>query len=246
MSRNKSQGSGETIKTIVYAILIALCVRTAAYEPFNIPSGSMIPTLLEGDYLFVSKLSYGYSRYSLPYPLNRIPFADRIFFEEPERGDVAVFRLPTNDTIDYIKRIVGLPGDRIQVVRGLLHVNGKPVSRERIEDFVVVDDAGNRRRIAQFKEVLPNGVEHNILEMGDFGPYDNTPVYVVPEGHYFAMGDNRDSSRDSRFLDEVGFVPRKNLVGRAEFIFFSINGSGWEFWNWPETVRLKRLFSAIN
>lgn len=243
MIRSKSRGQHELLKTVVYAVLIALAVRTVGFEPFNIPSGSMIPTLLVGDYLFVSKFSYGYSRYSLPYgpPL----IEDRILFDEPERGDVAVFKLPTNNKTDYIKRIVGLPGDRIQMIGGILNINGEPVKRERVDDYVVKDQTGNVARFPRFVETLPNGRRHHILEMSDHGPFDDTPVYVVPEGHYFAMGDNRDRSRDSRFLDEVGFVPRKNLVGRAEFLFFSIDGDFWEFWKWPWSVRLERLFRGI-
>ena len=205
MERKKSSGLRETFTTVVYAVLIAVVVRTAAYEPFNIPSGSMKPTLLVGDYLFVSKFSYGYSRYSLPFSLPLIP--GRIFFTEPdvERGDVAVFKLPTDNKTDYIKRIVGLPGDRIQVVNGILHINGQAVKREPVDDFIDRDGRGNVQRTPRFMETLPNGRSHAILEAnGDLGPSDNTEVYTVPEGRYFAMGDNRDNSLDSRF---IGFVP---------------------------------------
>ena len=148
----------ETIKTVVFAVLIALVVRAFAYEPFNIPSGSMIPTLLVGDYLFVAKFSYGYSRFSFPWGV--VPLSDRVWFSEPERGDVAVFRLPRDTSVDYIKRLVGLPGDRIQVVDGILYINGEAVPRERIEDYVAPDHAGNSRRIAQYVETLPNGVRN--------------------------------------------------------------------------------------
>lgn len=237
----------ETVRTVFYAVLFAVVVRTFLYEPFNIPSGSMIPTLLVGDYLFVSKYSYGYSRHSLPFspPI----FNGRVFESQPERGDVAVFKLPSDNETDYIKRIIGLPGDRIQIVAGILHINGEPVKRRRVADFR--GDGPGRRSAIQYVEILPNGVEHRIIEtQGDFGQLDKTDVYKVPEGHYFAMGDNRDSSLDSRVVtgqSRVGFVPAENLVGRAEFIFFSTNGAAriWEIWKWPITIRYGRLFDGI-
>ncbi|MBL6931860.1 MAG: signal peptidase I [Rhodospirillales bacterium] len=234
----------ETIITVVYAGLIALGIRSFAYEPFSIPSGSMIPTLLVGDYLFVSKLSYGYSSFSLPLGLPLIP--DRILFTEPERGDVAVFRLPTNTDKDYIKRLVGLPGDKIQVVKGILHINGKAVKREKVDDYLIDNGFGSVRRVTRYLETLPNGRKHFINEeQGDDGPSDNTPIYSVPEGHYFAMGDNRDNSSDSRFMDRVGYIPRKNLIGRAEVKFFSVDGAGWKFWQWPSSARFERFFDGI-
>lgn len=235
-------GFGETLRTILYALLIAVVVRTFLYEPFNIPSGSMIPTLLEGDYLFVSKLSYGYSRYSFPFSAG--PFDGRVMGDQPERGDVAVFRKPTDTDIDFIKRIVGLPGDRIQVVRGVLHINGEPVTRRRVEDF----ELSSGRRVPQYVETLPNGAQHRILEeRGDNGALDNTPVYTVPAGHYFAMGDNRDNSRDSRVLGVVGYVPFENLIGRAEILFWSIEEDVvlWFPWTWPSGIRFDRLFDAV-
>ena len=248
MARGKSGGIGETFKTVVYAMLIAGLVRTIAFEPFNIPSGSMIPTLLIGDYLFVSKYAYGYSRYSVPFGIG--PSGGRLLERVPERGDVVVFKKPKENQVDYIKRLIGLPGDHIQMIGGILHINGQPVGRERIEDFVVDrgDRDGNAVRAPQYIETLPNGVRHRIVEYyGDNGPADNTPEYVVPPEHYFMMGDNRDNSQDSRYLDAVGYVPAENLVGRAEVIFFSTNGSAalWEVWRWPWAVRYDRLLERI-
>ncbi|MBI4183797.1 MAG: signal peptidase I [Proteobacteria bacterium] len=246
MHKKNSGGIFDTVKTVVYAILIALVIRTLAYEPFNIPSGSMIPTLLVGDYLFVSKFSYGYSRHSLPFSLPLIP--GRVLYTPPERGDVVVFKLPRDNKTDYIKRVVGLPGDHIQVRGGILHINGEPVKRERIRDYVVREGGGNAAVIPQFIETLPAGHRHRILEMTDEGSLDNTPVYVVPPGHIFAMGDNRDNSLDSRVLSSVGFVPIENLVGRAEILFFSTDGSAswWEVWKWPFATRYTRLFQRID
>ncbi|WP_246149157.1 signal peptidase I [Skermanella pratensis] len=246
MQKNKSGGIGETIKTVVYAVVIAFGVRTFAYEPFNIPSGSMIPTLLVGDYLFVSKFSYGYSKYTVAFgaPL----FDGRLFYTKPERGDVAVFKLPRDNRTDYIKRIVGLPGDRIQVINGVLHINGEAVKRDRVEDFVTTDQFGRQIRVAQYVETLPNGRQHRIIEESDNASLDNTQVYVVPEDHFFAMGDNRDNSLDSRVGAMVGFIPVENLVGRAEFLFFSIDDGArfWEFWKWPWAVRFGRVFDGVN
>ena len=245
MKQSKTSEMVDMLRTVIYAVLIALFVRTFGYEPFNIPSGSMIPTLLVGDYLFVSKMSYGYSKHSLPFALPLID--DRILFTEPERGDVFVFKLPKDNKTDYIKRIIGLPGDRVQVIRGIVHINDIPVERTKIEDFITKGFTSNTfNRSPQFEETLPNGVKHPILEISDNQMFDNTPVYTVPEGHYFAMGDNRDRSRDSRFLGDVGYIPRENLIGRAEFIFFSIDGSVWEFWKWPDTLRLSRFYQSID
>ena len=242
MKKKQSGGWGETARTLVYAVLIALGVRTVAYEPFNIPSGSMIPTLLIGDYLFVSKFSYGYSRFSLP--LKPPLFDGRIFGSGPERGDVAVFRKPPQDRDTFIKRIVGLPGDTIQVRNGILHINGEPVQRERIDDYVPADGA-NRRPTAQYLETLPNGVMHRIIEAaGDNGRFDNTRVFEIPDGHYFAMGDNRDSSADSR---EGWVVPEENFIGPAKFLFFSVNGRArlLEIWRWPIGIRYSRIFDGV-
>ncbi len=243
MTRKKAGSLWETVKTVVYAVLIAIVIRTVAYEPFNIPSGSMIPTLLIGDYLFVSKWSYGYSRYSLPLGLPL--FSGRILFTSPKRGDVAVFKLPRDPKVDYIKRVIGLPGDHIQVIHGVLNINGQPVKLTRAADYMD-DEGGSEMRTPEYIETLPGGVSHPILKLTDEGPLNNTGVYVVPPGDYFMMGDNRDNSLDSR-TTQVGYVPAENLVGRAEFLFFSTDGTAalWQVWKWPYAVRYSRLFTAI-
>jgi signal peptidase I len=244
MRRNKSGGTGESLKVILYAILIALVVRTFAFEPFNIPSGSMIPTLLVGDYLFVSKYAYGYSRFSLPLGLPL--FSGRIFARQPERGDVAVFKLPRDNKTDYIKRIIGLPGDRIQVKDGILYINDEAVPRNQIENYVPEDAPPDAPGIPQYIETLPNGRSYHVLDQMPNGSLDNTGVYTVPEDSYFCMGDNRDNSLDSRVLTQVGYVPAENLVGRAEFLFFSLRGaSGWEIWKWPFAIRYHRLLHPL-
>lgn len=240
-------GMMETVRTVIYAVLIALGIRTFAFEPFNIPSESMLPNLLVGDYLFVSKFAYGYSRYSLPFSL---PLWDgRILASPPDRGDVAVFKLPRDNSTDYIKRIIGLPGDTVQLVRGQLILNGEPVPRRQIEDFVYRDPGGNIRRIPQYVETLPSGVSYRVLDAYPNSMSDNTEVFTVPPGHFFAMGDNRDNSVDSRYPTErgVGFVPFENLVGQAELIFFSVDGSGSIFkpWTWPSAIRWNRLFDSV-
>ena len=240
----KSSGIGETLRTMLYAVLIAFAVRTLAYEPFNIPSGSMMPTLLEGDYLFVSKFSYGYSRYTVAFGLPL--FDGRLLGASPDRGDVVVFKLPVDPSTDYIKRVIGLPGDRIQVRQGQLYINDELVERRRIEDFVVEDRIGRDVRIPQYVETLPGGREHRILELSDTAPLDNTAEYEVPERHYFVMGDNRDSSQDSRVMSSVGFIPEENLVGRAEFLWFSLeDGAFWQIWRWPTELRIDRMFTGI-
>jgi len=245
--KNKDKGGIlDTIKTVAYAVLIAMVVRTLGFEPFNIPSGSMIPNLLIGDYLFVSKFSYGYSKHSLMFSLPIIP--GRVLYSKPERGDVAVFKLPSDNSTDYIKRIIGLPGERVQMKDGRLFIDGKIIKRERIKDFKEIGPSGNIRKIAQYNEILPNGKSHKILEeWGDKGPLDNTLVFHVPSEHYFVMGDNRDNSQDSRVRPEVGFIPKNNFVGRAEILFFSTNGKArfWEIWNWPIAIRFGRFFQDI-
>ncbi|KZB72835.1 MULTISPECIES: signal peptidase I [Thalassospira] len=242
--KKKTGGLLDTLKTVFWAIVIALMVRTFAFEPFNIPSGSMIPSLLVGDYLFVSKFSYGYSKHSMPFSLPIIP--GRVFESEPERGDVVVFKLPSDTSQDYIKRVIGLPGDTIQVKEGRLYINNKIIERERIEDYILTDGGGRSAAVPQYIETLPNGRVHRILEMfGDQGPSDNTEAFTVPDGHFFMMGDNRDNSADSRaFPSRFRFVPIENLVGRAEFLFYSKDSSQ------PVydlgSIRFDRLFQGVN
>ncbi len=245
MAKRKSDGIVETIKTVVYAMLIAIIIRTVAFEPFNIPSGSMIPTLLVGDYLFVSKYSYGYSRYSLP--MSPPLFTGRIFGSVPARGDVAVFKLPRDTSIDYIKRIIGLPGDRIQMKGGQLFINGQQVERTPDGEYVA-DGDGPRMLLKRYIETLPGGKQHPILKASDDQALDNTQEYHVPEGYVFAMGDNRDNSQDSRVLNAVGYIPLENLVGRAEFLFFSVDATApwWEVWEWPFEIRWSRLFTTVS
>ena len=243
MSKRKPEGKFEFIKTIVIAGALALGFRSLLFEPFNIPSGSMIPTLLVGDYLFVSKYSYGYSRYSFPFGM--APFDGRVFETPPERGDVAVFRQPQNESVAFIKRIVGLPGDQIQVTDGVLRINDVAVNRVR-KGFATASDGYNVIRFAVYQETLPNGKSYLIQERSDDDVLDNTNVFLVPEGHYFMMGDNRDNSRDSR-TTSVGMVPAENLIGRAERLFFSHNSSAhlWEIWKWPFAIRYGRLGDGI-
>ncbi len=247
VAKSKSVGLLENVKTIIYAGLIAVGIRTIAFEPFNIPSGSMIPTLLVGDYLFVSKYSYGYSRFSMPFAPDL--WNGRIFGRLPQRGDVVVFKFPHDTSVDYIKRIIGLPGDRIQVRGGQLYINGTLAPRALVGEYVEQDE-GRRTLATEYTETLPNGRQHPILKEVDSGYMNNTPEFKVPEGHVFAMGDNRDNSSDSRVMDSsgVGFVPLENLVGRAEFIFFSIDARApfWEIWEWPFEIRWSRLLHGIS
>ncbi len=232
------------LKTAFFAVLLAMIIRSLLFEPFNIPSGSMKPTLLVGDYLFVYKPAYGFSRYSFPFGL--APIEGRVSAKEPERGDVVVFKLPKNTGIDYIKRIVAFPGETVQVRSGRLYINDKLVPRAPV-GMRRVEDNGVTRSMMEYTETLPGGFQHSIYEESDQMPLDNTRKYVVPENHYFVMGDNRDNSQDSRVQELVGFVPFENIVGRADLIFFSVNGEAglFEVWKWPWAIRYDRLLSGI-
>jgi len=236
----------EFAKTAVIAVLLALLIRTFLYEPFNIPSGSMLPTLLVGDYLFVSKPAYGYSKSSFPFGVAN--FDGRIMGKDPKRGDVAVFKLPSNPSVDYIKRIVGMPGETVQVMRGRLYINGELVEREPV-GLVQSDENTDltTHQLMEYIETLPGGIMHRIYERGDNEDLDNTKEFKVPEGHYFMMGDNRDNSMDSRVGALVGFVPADNIVGRAEILFFSVEEEV-ELFNpltWFGNMRLHRIFDKI-
>ncbi|MET3560199.1 signal peptidase I [Bartonella japonica] len=244
--RKKEEKGGilEFIFVLIQALFLAALIRTLLFQPFSIPSGSMRPTLLVGDYLFVSKYSYGYSHFSMPFspPL----FSGRIWATQPRRGDVVVFRLPSNPDIDYIKRVVGLPGDRIQVRQSVLYINDEAVSRRfmgKIDNFDITE---TNYPVDVYRETMPNGVSYDTLDLAFIPQVDDTKVFEVPDGHYFVMGDNRDNSDDSRL--DVGYVPEENLIGQARIIFFSIrNGSSaWQIWRWPFDVRWSRLFSLIN
>src|ERR1700730_18606960 len=209
-----STGLGWVASLAVF-LLLASVIRALAFQPFDAPSASMAPTLRVGDYFFVSKWPYGYSRYTF---YNLIPFSGRIFAAEPERGDVVVFKLPRDNSTDYIKRVIGLPGDEITVRGGVLFINGKQVPRRHINDFVARQDAGPTRPIPAYEETLPNGVKYTILQAGTNGSLNNVGPYKVPPGKYFMMGDNRDNSTDSR-VSGVGYVPFENLIGRAALLY---------------------------
>jgi len=255
MARNSSgetsEGFGEIVKTVVYALLIALIFRVFLFQPFSIPSSSMKPTLLIGDYLFVSKYAYGYSKNSIPFspPL----FDGRIWFTPPKRGDVIVFKNKKDDDKDYIKRLIGIPGDKVQVQAGVVFINGTAVKMEAVDPFIEPVDLRSRQKCAieqkrdgvvvcvkeQFVEILPNNVTHMTLNENNNQRGDNTREFNVPDGQYFFMGDNRDNSHDSRFQ---GFIPEEDLIGRAEIIFLSSEGSPFFPWEW----RFGRLFNSIN
>lgn len=235
----------ETFVVIVQALLIALVFRTFLYQPFSIPTASMQPSMMIGDYFLASKFTWGYGRYSFPFG-QFIPLNGRILGREPNRGDIAVFwNAPSRE--EYVKRVIGMPGDTIQMINGILNINGKPVKREEIGPGTDTDSRGVTVPVTLYKETLPNGVSHTIQEITDNGPLDNTGVYTVPAGHYFMMGDNRDRSQDSRVLSAVGYVPFANLVGKAEARFFSIKGDipPWQIWRWPGNLQLDRMFQSV-
>tara|TARA_A100001011_G_scaffold89590_1_gene94049 strand:+ start:756 stop:1490 length:735 start_codon:yes stop_codon:yes gene_type:complete len=236
----------ENIKTLFYAFIIAIVIRSLFIQPFYIPSSSMEPNLLVGDRLFVTKYSYGYSKHSFPFspPL----FKGRLFVSEPERGDVVVFKTPADNRTDYIKRLIGLPGDQIQFIDSNLYLNNSEIlkSRESKNDKIycgkkIID-------VFTFEELLPNGKKYKSVYLKNYS-FQNSDIFTVPENHYFFLGDNRDCSKDSRFLISVGYVHRDNLVGKARFIFFSSDitvGSIFSFWKWNESIRFNRFFKKIN
>lgn len=234
------------IKGFAWALLFAMLIRTFLFQPFNIPSGSMYPTLMVGDYIFVNKFTYGYSNFSFPFAPNF--FEGRIMQSNPTVGEVVVFTGPKDTSMDFIKRCVGKPGDKIQVKKGVLHINGEAVKLERIEDYTMVDYKTQQLLVVpQYIETLPNGKAYKILKAQPFGEgaLDNTQEYIVPAGHYFMMGDNRDNSTDSRVLEKIGFIPEQYLIGPAKAIFFSTEAKWYELDNWISGLRPNRVLSVI-
>ncbi len=235
----------ENIKTIFYALVIAILIRSLLLQPFYIPSSSMEPSLLVGDRLFVTKLSYGYSKHSFPFSLG--PIKNRIFFSEPKRGDVIVFKTPADNRTDYIKRLLGLPGDKLQFIEGNLYLNNVEILKSKIKYNSKIYCGKSKVETNVFKEKLLNGREYLTTYYVN-GSYQNSDEFIVPPDHYFFLGDNRDCSKDSRFLSSVGFVHKNNLVGKAQFIFFSTDitqGSAFNFWNWKNILRIERFFKKI-
>ena len=235
----------ENIKTIFYALVIAILIRSLLLQPFYIPSSSMEPSLLVGDRLFVTKLSYGYSKHSFPFSIG--PIKNRIFFSEPKRGDVIVFKTPADNRTDYIKRLLGLPGDKLQFIEGNLYLNNVEILKSKIKYNSKIYCGKSKVETNVFKEKLLNGREYLTTYYVN-GSYQNSDEFIVPPDHYFFLGDNRDCSKDSRFLSSVGFVHKNNLVGKAQFIFFSTDitkGSAFDFWNWKNILRIERFFKKI-
>ena len=235
----------ENIKTIIYALIIALIIRTFLFQPFYIPSSSMEPTLLVGDRLFVSKYSYGYSRHSLPFSPK---FTDKRYLsKKPERGDVIVFKTPVDNRTDYIKRLIGLPGDSLQIIKGDIYLNSQKIQRNKKEISIDINCGNETLKVNAFEEILPNGKKY-IAVYNNQGTMLNTDKFIVPKGHYFFMGDNRDCSKDSRFLSSVGYVAFSNILGRARLIFFSNDkkkGNFFKFWKWHKSIRINRFLDKI-
>lgn len=235
-----------SIASILLTILVALVFRSFILEPFHIPSGSMKDTLLVGDYIFVAKYAYGYSRYSFPFALPLVLDKEtRVFYRQPQAGDVVVFRPPHDPRVNYIKRIIGLPGDTVQLKKGIVYVNNVPLSRKHLSNFVEQGPYSIITESERYLEILTNGQKHDILTDNIIdNPADNTPIYKVPQNHFFVMGDNRDHSHDSRYINSVGFIPAKNLVGKALIVVFSVTGTGDESWQ-PFSIRMNRLLHVI-
>ena len=236
----------DNLKTLFYALIIALLIRSFLFQPFYIPSSSMEPNLLVGDRLFVSKYAYGYSRHSMPFS-PRI-YNKRVFAKDPTRGDVIVFKTPADNRTDYIKRLIGLPGDSIQIINKELYINEVKVKKEETESSIKMSCGESNVIVNFFKETLPNGRSYIAAYRKD-GTMMNSDKFIVPKNHYFFMGDNRDCSKDSRFLSSVGYVHLNNLVGKANIIFFSNDkkiGSFFKFWKWNKSVRINRFFEKIN
>ena len=242
-SKVKQNWFVRNLKDLLWAAVIAIIIRSLFMEPFHIPSGSMVPELLVGDYLFVTKWDYGYSRHS--FPLSFPPFSGRILERAPQRGDIVVFKNPEDNSTDYIKRVMALPGETVQMKKGRLYINGQLIERKMLGLYQDVS-SGRPATLVLYEETLPEGKKHQILELNDSQPLDDTGLITVPEGTFFAMGDNRDNSKDSRALS-VGVVPFENLVGKARFIFYSNNGYSpfLFFWNWDKSIRWKRLFKGL-
>ena len=235
----------ENLKTIFYALIIAILIRSLLIQPFYIPSSSMEPSLLVGDRLFVTKLTYGYSKHSFPFSLG--PIKNRILFSNPKRGDVIVFKTPSDNRTDYIKRLIGLPGDKLQFIDGNLYLNNVEILKSKINFNSTIYCGKLKADTSVFKEKLLNGKEYLTAYFRE-GSYQNSDEFIVPKDHFFFLGDNRDCSKDSRFLSSVGFVHKNNLVGKAQFIFFSTNlkeGSIFNFWNWKKILRIERFFKKI-
>ena len=236
----------ENLKTLFYALVIAVIIRSLLIQPFYIPSSSMEPNLLVGDRIFVTKYSYGYSKHSFPFspPI----FDGRIISNEPKRGDIVVFKTPADNRTDYIKRLIGLPGDKVQFINSNLYINSSEVLKSRVSKDDIIYCGKNKINVFTFEEILSEEKKHTAVYLKDF-TFQNSDPFTVPKNHYFFLGDNRDCSKDSRFLTSVGYVHKDNLVGKAQFIFFSSDksiGSIFSFWKWNKSLRLDRFFKKIN